>query len=196
MAKMRTIKDITGEGTYDPGAGQNLWWPSYDRLVLNAADDEYIFYAQQVGSGKKKSQTNNTAAGQMAANVLLEVQYMSLYYTPPAFLSSDDYDELIVTLSNSYFEFMIDDKSPQYTRPLDMVFGNVMPLNVVNTTVDIGQNNLGRSVFNSVIDLMDIPIILAEKCGYSPRIKFDVPVPTSMVDSTFGFEMVGERISG
>jgi len=193
----RTIQELTNSShVYNPDAGQNLWWPAYDRLTLDPAINEYVYFATQKGANNKKlSDTNWAAGGQMPANTAIGIEYLNFYYTPAAQKTSEEYSELLTALTTASFAFLINDKSPQYQRPLDAIFGNCMPLNIIDAA-PLGQQNLSQATFNSINELHDIEIVLAGQCSFTPTIIWDTQIPDSMEGDKLMLEMVGERISG
>ena len=105
----RTIQELTNSShVYNPDAGQNLWWPAYDRLTLDPTINEYVYFATQKGANNKKlSDTNWAAGGQMPANTAIGIEYLNFYYTPAAQKTSEEYSELLTALTTASFAFLI-----------------------------------------------------------------------------------------
>lgn len=180
-------------GTYDPNAGQLLDWSFYDRVTIGT-NTKYRFFIDPVGSttGKTFAETNFPIAGQMPADVHFRVDALAMYWTPKAAKSQANYQIFLTTLKNSFFEFGIGSKSPQYQEPMDMFFDNPVPMVVIGGAA--GDQLMSRTQY-SVMRNLEPQIVLAGKTTFSVDVTFNSTPDASIQAEFLGFKMIGKKLS-
>lgn len=180
------------EGTYNTDEGALLWWNYYDTNTLAVASQTYNFFAVPKGGGgpppKDLAQTNFPAANQMPQAQNLEIKAFELFYIPSAAKTQAQYQLVLDSLRNAWFEFNIFNSAASVQIPLTQFFGATMPLVVTGGAV--GDQAFGRAQYNGTWET-PVEIVLAAKANFECKIEFNAAVDASLADDRLQLSMVG-----